>query len=1160
MTEHADSAPALGSADAAQRAQALDTRRSFIVQAPAGSGKTELLIQRMLALLAEVDAPEEIVAITFTRKAAGEMRVRILQALDLAAGEDAPQGTHQRTTWALARAVRRRDAQAGWGLDVTPSRLRIQTIDALCTSLARQLPVLSGFGALPRTVEQALPLYREAARRTLALLDEGEPSALAVADLLRHLDNDLQSAEALLAAMLSKRDQWLRHVAERSSPRLRRATLEAALARLTRDALENLRALMPAAQCEELVALSRFAAANLVRSGAQSPLSACEGLAGLPGSEIDDLPRWLGLAELLLTKDGKPRSKVDLRLGFPAPSSEKDKIAAANLKTHKERHQRLLDQVVPHAELIQALHRSRALPPAVYTDAQWAAVEAVTALLPLCVAQLELVCRERGQIDFTAVSQAAVRALGSEDEPTDLALALDYRIRHLLVDEFQDTSQSQYELLARLTAGWQPGDGRTLFAVGDPMQSIYRFREAEVGLYLRARREGVGNVALAPLTLSLNFRSQAGLVQWVNDAFARLLPEAEDLASGAVPFTPSQSVHAALPEAPVRVHALLARDRAAEARVVLDIVQAERCAQPAHSIAILVRSRAHLAAIVPALKAAGLRFQAIEIEALGHRPVVQDLRVLTRALLHPADRIAWLAVLRAPWCGLTVPDLDALARSDHRVCLWELMDRPAQLASLSTDGRARLTRLRETLRHCFAQRRREPLRRWIEGAWLALGGPAAAADEADLEDAQMFLALLDTLDRGGDLPDFAELDEHMERLFARPDAGADTRLQVMTIYKAKGLEFDSVILPGLGYKPRADAPRLLHWLERPRAHAGADLLLAPIRSRDSDADPVYRYLELTNAAKAEHEDGRLLYVAATRARARLHLVGHATLKDGIAQATPRSLLHRLWPAVHAEFEAAARPAQTEPAQTEPAQTDPAQADSTQQQGEPAQGSALSAPPTVLRRLLSDWRPPQPIPAVALAGGRAPFGTQGMLDPVEFSWASESARHAGSVVHRALQRIAEDGLARWDTHRVGACAPLFTRDLRALGVPDSMLEAMLARVTHALCLTLDDAHARWVLGAHTEAACELRLSGVLDGAVIDVVLDRTFVDEQGTRWIVDYKTGTHTGGSVESFLDTEQERYRVQLERYARVTRSLDGRPVRLALYFPLLRAWREWTQ
>jgi ATP-dependent exoDNAse (exonuclease V) beta subunit len=136
--------------------------------------------------------------------------------------------------------------------------------------------------------------------------------------------------------------------------------------------------------------------------------------------------------------------------------------------------------------------------------------------------------------------------------------------------------------------------------------------------------------------------------------------------------------------------------------------------------------------------------------------------------------------------------------------------------------------------------------------------------------------------------------------------------------------------------------------------------------------------------------------------------------------------------------------------------------------------------------------------------------------------------------------------------------LFARDLIALGVPAAQLDDALDRVTSALTLTLNDQRARWILSSHADAASELRLTGVVDGAIVNLAVDRTFVDERGTRWIVDYKTGRHEGGGLETFLDREQERYRAQLERYATVLHKLDGRPVRMALYFPLLQAWREW--
>ncbi len=153
-------------ADQVVRAHALAVTDSFIVQAPAGSGKTELLTQRYLRLLVCVDAPEEIVAITFTRKAAGEMRARIVEALERAADDTPPEREHKRETWKLARAVRAHDAKMEWMLTAHPARLRIQTIDSLNAELTRQMPLLSKFGAQPGIAERPVALYEEAAQRT----------------------------------------------------------------------------------------------------------------------------------------------------------------------------------------------------------------------------------------------------------------------------------------------------------------------------------------------------------------------------------------------------------------------------------------------------------------------------------------------------------------------------------------------------------------------------------------------------------------------------------------------------------------------------------------------------------------------------------------------------------------------------------------------------------------------------------------------------------------------------------------------------------------------------------------------------------------------------------------------------------------------------------
>ncbi len=1129
-------------ADRVARKRALDVANSFIVQAPAGSGKTELLIQRYLALLAGVEAPEEVIAITFTRKAAAEMRSRVLAALAAGASDTPPEAAHAQMTWRLARACRARDAACSWELAANPNRLRIDTIDALCHALARQMPVLSRLGARPETVTDARSLYEDAARRTLALLESKTDPARHVASLLPHLDNNIGQAIDLIAGMLARRDQWIRHLATPLPPDERRAQLEAALANEIEQSLEQLVALMPAAPCDELAALLRHAFAHLAAADIASPIRACEGMTELPGADAASLDAWRGVAELVLTKEGTLRKQVNKNTGFP-PGAGKEKAAATAAKA---RHAALMAAFAPHRTFVETLHFTRALPPATYTDAQWRVVEALAALLPVAAANLELIFGERGQADFTAVSQAALRALGDEDAPTDLALSLDYRIRHLLVDEFQDTSRSQYELLKKLTAGWQPDDGRTLFVVGDPMQSIYRFREAEVGLYLRARHEGIGTVSLTPLTLSVNFRSQRGVVEWVNRAFAEVMPDAEDVAGGAVPYVscvPSQQAHTDSDDDAVHIHALGSFDRDLEAQRVADIVQWEKSENPNKNIVLLVRARGHLRFIAQALRDAGHTFQAVEIEPLGERTVVRDLTALTRALFHPADRIAWLAVLRAPWCGLTLADLTALAGDDHRATVWTLLNEEARVQTLSADGAQRLTRVRGILAEFIAARRRATAARWIEGAWLALGGPACVAARADLEDAQAYFRLLETLEDGGDIADFGALEDNVAKLFAAADAQADARLQLMTIHKAKGLEFDVVIVPGLGYTPRRNDPQLLAWQERPRAQGESELLLAPIREASdpsNDGDPIYRYLDALEKLKAAHEDARLLYVAATRAKSRLHLIGQ--IDASAEEPAPRagSLLARLWPAVVGEFAGVQAPELAEPAADAP----------------PA--------PQVIHRLPLDWTPP-PAPArVEMTLPAQDAAHASAHDQVEFSWASETAKHIGTVVHRFLQRIAEDGVAVWDAARVQALHAVYQRELKRLGVPATEMDHATVRVSAALAASVADARGRWMLDAHDEARAELRLTGLIDGETVDVVIDRTFIDEHGVRWIIDFKTSVHEGADRDAFLDNERVRYAAQLQRYGALMRMADlhdgrsDREIRLGLYFPLLGGWREW--
>ncbi len=1071
-------------ADQAVRERALEVTRSFIVQAPAGSGKTELLIQRYLALLACVQRPEAVLAITFTRKAAGEMRRRVLEALERAGGPR-PERPHEARTWELARAASSRDGKLKWGLQENPHRLEIRTIDSLCAALTRRMPWLSRLGAPPEIADDAQELYRAAARATLALL-ESDSYFEPLARLLEHLDNDAGALEMLLTGMLARRDQWLRHLGAD------RAELEAALESVIREELERVRRAVPA----ELA----------------PAIAGCADFDVLPPAEPGSLEDWRKIADALLTQK----------------------------ETWRKNQLKRLPELSDCEELRRLLAQVRRLPPARFTDEQWATAQAAMEALKLAAAQLKLEFGRRRQADYIEVMQAALEALGRADEPTELMLALDGRIEHILVDEFQDTSLSQFRLLEMLTAGWTPGDGRTLFLVGDPMQSIYRFREAEVGLFLKAAQEGLGTVPLEPLRLSVNFRSDRRLVDWVNAAFPQVLAESDEVATGAVRFSPSDPRPEAPPGLEVRVHPLLGNGQEeAEAARVLEIVREAQARDPAARIAVLVRARTHLPAILRRLRLAGLRYRAVEIDSLAEVPLVEDLLALTRALLHPADRVAWLAILRAPWCGLTLEDLHALAADAPEAAVWDLIREEGRTARLSPEGRARLERLRQALADCLA-RRRPSLRAWVESAWLALGGPACAAEPGELENAETFFALLEQLDDGCDA-DLEALEERTRALWAAPDPQAPETLQVMTVHKAKGLEFDVVIVPGLGRPARADDPRLLAWLELPASAQGGRLLLAPVPEKGAETDPVAGYLRYVERQKARHEDGRLLYVAATRARRELHLIGRAGVErkggEVKVKADSRSLLHRLWPAVRAEFEQAA-------GRLAPS-------------GEAA-GAPAGPPPLTLHRLAADWERPAPPPRLALPQDAMLAEGEAAEPAVSYVWVGQTLRHVGTVVHRLLHRIAREGLASWDRARVEALRPLYRAGLRDLGVAAEELEEAAEKVARALAGILEDPRGRWILAEHPAAESEYALSGVVEGRLVSVRLDRTFVDAAGVRWIIDYKTGLHEGGSVEEFLDREAERYRAQLERYAALLGRAEKRPIRMGLYFPLMAGWREW--
>ncbi|HEX6929926.1 MAG TPA: UvrD-helicase domain-containing protein [Gammaproteobacteria bacterium] len=1122
--------------DQAARDAALDPEASFIVQAPAGSGKTGLLTQRFLRLLACVEQPEEIVAITFTRKAAAEMRERILHAMrDARQNDSVPESPNGRRTRELARAALAQDERQGWDLLENAARLRVATIDAFNAMLTRQLPIRSGFGQPPAIAEQPSDLYRAAVRRLLSGLDRRDAAGAAMRALLAHLDNRLDEVTELLATMLARRDLWQRYF---EIDGLDRDALEAALTHEVETVLgvldvefpRHVRAEIPviAQRCATYLALAENESA-----GARPWLLELAQAEVPPGGDARDLPAWQRFAKFLLTEKGELRKPggLNVKAGFPKSKEKGITPEEAHARdAHKVAMKDVLGAVEAHPVAIGLLRRVMQLPAVHYTDAQWQLLDALNTLMLHAVLALQEIFRDEGEVDFPELAIRAREALGDADDPTDLALRLDHRIRHLLVDEFQDTSHSQIDLLLRLTREWQPGDGRSLFLVGDPMQSIYQFREAEVGHFLSVRDAGLGELELHSLRLSANFRSQENIVAWVNEAFGRLFPEQDDVAMGAIAFEPSQAVKPALPGPAVQVHAFAQDAADAEAACVVDCIRDALADPGSASVAVLVRGRAHLASILPLLRENRIPFRAVELDSLESVPVVQDLLALTRALVNPADRTALLAVLRARWCGLDLHELAALSQDGG--------ERLGLLESARQQPSGRLSRILQVLDDAEAARGRLPLRERVETAWFAMAAPATLEERGDFENARLFFELLGQIENAGDLDDVNVFDERLKQLYAAPGPEGGETVQIMTLHKAKGLQFDTVVIPALDQVTGRKDRLLFHWMERPQPAGGAHVLLGPVKSReDEEGGAIYRFIEKLKEEKEALERARLLYVGITRARRRVHLAGKArfsTVRGSMMLAPPRagSLLELLWhlPDVRAAFESLPVPAEKQVPEKQKAQEN------------------------LLRRLPAGWQPPAVEPGPSLAVKSR--GTGGDLEQVIYEWAGDRVRHVGTLVHRMLERMARDGLENWNNQRLHAL-PLEPQ-LAALGLPEAECADAAGDARDILARVLESRHAQWVLARHEDARTEWALGGIDRGERVNVSIDRSFVDADGIRWIVDYKTSAHEGGDVDGFLARQRQRYRGQLERYARLVHALEGKPVKVALYFPLQDAFHAW--
>jgi len=1219
--------------DQLERLRALHPDRSILVQAPAGSGKTDLLARRFLRLLGEVDEPGQIVAITFTNSAAAEMRNRILDELRKAAANTVLD-SNEFSMDVLAHRALEHSQTLGWKLLDLPAQLRIRTIDSFCRELALQQPLLSGLGGSLNIGEQPEELYRRAAREALRKIDQADsPVGTAIEELLSWRDNGWQNMENLLVDMLKSRDRWMHGFVLEREPdwEALRERLERPFAHAVQDALVRLSGFLdkvPGVR-EEALELARFACAQ---SGGQLHQELAE-MAELPtapftacGSIEEARQAHYNLAALLLTGEGSFRKQVDKRLGFPA-----------DCKHEKSRILELIAQLAAVPDLETALTVVRSLPSVRYTEDEWKIVKACFTLLREAAGELRVVFAEAGAVDFTEIAQIAQRVLRGEDNlPTDAALAESDSIRHLLVDEFQDSSRRQHRLLSSLIAAWPERPGRTCFVVGDLMQSIYFFREADAELFPRVKALGLEiphdePLLFDPVSLTANFRTTPGLVERLNQDFAQIF--AADDGSG-ITFTPAEAAREKkaggvqpftlhldfIPQAGRSNFADTVDEKeaihAAQIEEIVDLIRNHQGsveqARLAHEldekvkfrIAVLGRAKNHLVPIAQALREAGIPFRAVELEQLATRPEVLDALALTRALLNPQDRVAWLGVLRAPWCGLSLEDLHRIAGSDET----ESRSRPLpeliveRLPLLSEEGRLAAAHVLETLAATTSLRATHPtvsLGSWLEQVWIRLGG-AACVDAAARANLDLLWSCLDNL-MGGE-PELLGpgLAAALDKLTALPDPGAsgDCGVQLMTIHKSKGLEFEVVIVPELQARIKGSSRKMLSWLERGLAEPDdsgeiTEFLVAPFQRKRADRSPAKEWVDRVYRERESQEDRRILYVAATRAREQLHLFARPAFKEKDGKLTlvepANSLLAIAWPAL--EGEVRARFETWKAARAALVASENQEIESLAASGE-SNLVVMPSPirPTLLRRLPPEYmaqfsqvseanphtsdedlslgtpRPGAPAESAVLGTGPAQLYSRhegGLL-----------SRALGTAVHTLLEELARQR-TRLDWEAARSALQNFelsiAAQVRAIGVDQHKASQIAAEALELALKASHDPIGSWILSPHPGAASEAAWAGVVAGGLHSVRVDRVFragptpgANGEDCWWIIDYKT-THAGNiDPVQALPGLRQLFAPQLEAYAGILRNLlgvdaNGCSIRAGLYYPrlLLLDWWE---
>jgi ATP-dependent helicase/nuclease subunit A len=1159
---------------------AIDPRRNAVVHAAAGTGKTWLLVSRVIRLLLEGVKPSSILAITFTRKAASEMRLRIGQRLLEMAQATQPQLSTMLedigidTSAEMSARARRLYEQ----LLVAPHELRATTFHAFCQELLSRFAFEAGvppsFGLIEQTAEIEAAAYR-ALDRDLAGRD---------ADLINAMDRLLQDLGTLentrkaLQEFLTHRSDWWAYSENEPDP-VAYATNRLQTA-LEIDPTINVLDLF--ANDAQVRGLMQSLTDEIARETPPSLVSfrGCleRALASSSSAEFYRLV-W----DALITKN---EEKVR---AFKIPKRLAELLGADTVETLIRQRETLLDclkQTIDHQKRHATWQRTR----------DWYVVG--TRLLH----HFQEEKRAEGALDFTDLEWFAYRMLNQSRHAEWVQYKLDQRIDHLLVDEFQDTNPTQWRLLLPLLQEMAAGSNersRSVFLVGDEKQSIYRFRRADPNLFNVARNWLTEHAAAQVYDQHISWRSSPAVLHFVNLVFDQPTPDTpvadgehrlkdfrthetyrEELWGHAelLPLILRDTDEAVSPNLrdPLMEPRVTPEDkrREREGNMVAKKIRSligrpifrNRKIQPLGygDIMILMRSRTHASAYEAALRRVGIPYIGAGRGTFLDCLEVRDILGLLRLLISPWDNVALATVLRSPIFAASNDDLLALADLDSSASWFERLTECTnatsekagsdahnvhipQLDTLPPSGENAATSLVRAAKLLVAWREladRVPVHDLLDRIYFEANVPERYAAAAPIHLRQRIAANLTRLldlaleADGGRFPSLARFLSRLEALTSEDseslDAGGDEagdQVRIMTVHAAKGLESPVVFLVDAARDTNANergADALIEWpIEQTRP---SNFVLL---GRKSDIDEYTAAVVQRRAAKAFQEESNLLYVALTRAQQLLFVSGSESGRRKGDGPDPAGDLARGWYGhIERRLEVARRSGLALKAGAQ------LQAIVDSSSGETINlcGVVTHGLPPIL--------PVTPSPALAVVSidpaltrpfttplAKHEIGTtaeeeidEAALPPGVDVAILSAARQRGIVIHRMLERLTADGADRNRAKR--QIWHEFAGDLNSDRLTDYWNEACRVIDAPDLRRFFDPTH-------YNEARNEVTVLYRADGRDVTGVIDRLLIRDDALL-LVDYKTLRVDTQDIATMVD----RHTPQLRRYAEGLRQL----------------------